>query len=257
MIFDKILYINMNKRKDRNLNIINLLTKYNLLDISERIEGIDGNKLKMNDTIVKQNITKTGINDVINNNGLYITLTKGGIGCALSHKKCYEYIIKNNINHCLILEDDIILPNDFIQRLKYLSNNYVSLDENYDMLFLGYHNAHINTKIDNYEFYFKPERIYGLFGYIVSLEGAKKLLNIFPLTLQIDSEISNNLNKLNAYCLNKNFCMIYSEPSSSVSQFGTDIQVYHNMVNMMDIYIIIIIVIIIAIIFFSSKIKIN
>ncbi|OCA56802.1 glycosyltransferase family 25 protein [Photorhabdus namnaonensis] len=38
-------------------------------------------------------------------------LTKGEIGCSLSHLFIYEKMLRENISHTLILEDDAILPN--------------------------------------------------------------------------------------------------------------------------------------------------
>lgn len=42
-------------------------------------------------------------------------LTFGEKGCALAHALVYEKIIRENIPYSVILEDDILLPNDFLQ----------------------------------------------------------------------------------------------------------------------------------------------
>lgn len=41
-------------------------------------------------------------------------LTRGEKGCALAHALIYERIVKENIPHAVILEDDIVLPNNFL-----------------------------------------------------------------------------------------------------------------------------------------------
>ena len=38
----------------------------------------------------------------------------GEIGCTLSHQKCYRKIVSDNEPYVLILEDDIVLPNNGI-----------------------------------------------------------------------------------------------------------------------------------------------
>jgi glycosyl transferase family 25 len=56
-------------------------------------------------------------------------MTPGEIGCALSHRLAYKKIIEHKITRAIILEDDIIIKNDFqvvmilLNRLKI--NNYV------------------------------------------------------------------------------------------------------------------------------------
>jgi GR25 family glycosyltransferase involved in LPS biosynthesis len=61
-------------------------------------------------------------------------LYAGEIGCALSHRKCYDYILKHKLPYAVILEDDVTIPFDFHQRIESLieKNNhswdYVSFD---------------------------------------------------------------------------------------------------------------------------------
>ena len=37
---------------------------------------------------------------------------KGEMGCSLSHRKCYEYIINSNDDYALVMEDDIVIKQD-------------------------------------------------------------------------------------------------------------------------------------------------
>lgn len=52
-------------------------------------------------------------------------LTKGEIGCALSHLKIYEKMTNENIGHALILEDDAVLSDSINEHIKNIikSNN--------------------------------------------------------------------------------------------------------------------------------------
>jgi len=45
-------------------------------------------------------------------------LTRGAIGCALSHLNIYRRMINEQIPYALILEDDMVLPPDFVGHLK-------------------------------------------------------------------------------------------------------------------------------------------
>lgn len=62
-----------------------------------------------------------------------ITFNKPGMAIALSHFHAYKEIA-DKYDHALIIEDDVILSNNFTETLtKYLTQ----LPEEYDMLFLG------------------------------------------------------------------------------------------------------------------------
>ena len=86
--FDKILYINLEHRKDRNEQILNELNKMNIN--KDKIYRIDAVHEKYN----------------------------GHIGCAKSHIKALNYAKKNNYKRILIFEDDFVftLPKKEINR---------------------------------------------------------------------------------------------------------------------------------------------
>ena len=47
-------------------------------------------------------------------------LNRGAVGCALSHLFVYQKIIDENIDKAIILEDDMLLNNDFLDAYNYL-----------------------------------------------------------------------------------------------------------------------------------------
>jgi hypothetical protein len=97
--------------------------------------------------------------------------------------------------------------------------------DSYDIIFLGYHPSSIKYIYGNVNYTFvKSDKVFGLFGYIVSYNGAKKLLDIFPIDEQIDTEIHKNFNKIDAYLVDPKKRIIISDPSEYAKEFGTDIQ---------------------------------
>jgi glycosyl transferase family 25 len=107
---------------------------------------------------------------------IYNNLTKGEVGCTLSHLWCINDIINNEYNNAIIFEDDIVLHKDFNQLIiNTLSNN------KYDFLLLGA--CDFSFKKINYNFVknnlYRPhessERIYGAHAIYYSLNGAKKM----------------------------------------------------------------------------------
>jgi glycosyl transferase family 25 len=229
-MFNKIFYINLDRRIDRNNFMKDLLNSYNLQ--YERISAVDGRKLDL-DKLPPNIITKEGIDDAKNNNNrVYVPLTRGGIGCTLSHYNTWKRIATDkSINGALILEDDIDFSLNFTEDINNIMKNH---PKDFDIIFIGYHPSTFKyiqrNKIYN-KLYFKSLKVYGLFGYIVSKKGAEKLLNIFPITNQIDSEIPKHFNKINAYVIKPENRIITSEPSEVAYKFGTDIQVREHDIN--------------------------
>ncbi|ARF11973.1 glycosyltransferase family 25 [Klosneuvirus KNV1] len=251
MSFDKIYYINLESRPDRNEHMIQLINKLNLQNITERIDAIDGTKLPQSE--ISTYITKYGqkrIKDPKKHFGVDLTL--GGVGCALSHRKVWDNIVNNNYNTTLILEDDIKIPTDFIYNYNKISQ-YIPSD--YDIVFLGYH-----PTTDEYLYrdkkhkLLRSKKVFGLYGYVVSLKGAQKLLNLFPIDIQIDSVIGDYIDDLNAFFVEPNNQLINSTPSEYNTEFGTNIQIepfeaflnhYFNWTNLLILLIIIILTMIV------------
>ena len=250
IMISKIYYINLDRRPDRLKHIKNELNKINYSGPIERIQGIDGRQLNINN-LSNDLITIEGKNDALNKNkGMYYILTPGAIGCALSHLNIYNKIIEemSDDNYSLILEDDIIINNNFMNKL----NNYTSKMPHFDILFLGYHNFNSNEKNEN-NIYGKPKKIWGLFGYLINKKSAIEIKKVFPLKYQIDTEMPKIFNNLNVFYLKDN--LIISDLSQNVnSKFSTDTQLRekfnnNNNNNNNNIYILIILLIIIIICF--------
>ncbi|WP_421241195.1 glycosyltransferase family 25 protein [Aeromonas enteropelogenes] len=119
-------------------------------------------------------------------------LTKGEVGCALSHFKCYQKLLTDNANWAWIIEDDADL-----ERLKPDSiENIISLvgEISADVVILGYSKL---AKDDESLFYhFEPLKSMangrdfslgkpwknwtcGTVSYLISQAGAKKMLDFF------------------------------------------------------------------------------
>lgn len=259
-MFEKIYYINLDKRKDRDKNVKQQLAKYNLSRHTKRISAVDGSLINMNN-INYDIITEKGKHDITTtdhkNKIQGITLTKGALGCALSHRSIWNDIINNNVSEALILEDDITLVDDFINKLNTIQSDANTY--NYDVLFLGYHPATLKyVKKNSESTLLQSSKIYGLFGYIVTNAGASKLLQAFPITYQIDTEI-NKIKNINIYIVPSEKRIITSEPSEYATTFGSDIQ-YGSMINtntnilrIIMIIVILIIILLMSVIFLKMK----
>ena len=75
------------------------------------------------------------------------------MGCKLSHLKIIIDAKKNNYNQILILEDDFLLTNNFIEKYNNTINEIYEKINNIDMLYLGFSivrkDPYIDTNISN------------------------------------------------------------------------------------------------------------
>jgi GR25 family glycosyltransferase involved in LPS biosynthesis len=175
--------INLSYHKNRKYDMIEKLKETNINNYFF-YDAIDGNKLNDN----KFNIIPEWF-DYFKNR--YITV--GEIGCALSHYNIWKYIVNNKIKKTLILEDDVI----FLDNFNYMYDTVLNLDLYYDIFFLARNslNKYIKTignDIIINNFIVKPTSSYNAHSYILTYEGAKKLINTHYLNnlLPVDDYLS-------------------------------------------------------------------
>ena len=103
------------------------------------------------------------------------TLRRGEIGCFLSHKQIWEQVTRPT----LILEDDATLPVNWLT-CGLISEALVALKgQRWDMLLLARNPRRMKTLRSNVKPpLVRPKFWCGLFAYIVSPEGARKMLTL-------------------------------------------------------------------------------
>lgn len=174
---DKIFIINLDKDADRYQECLKQIHKYNITNY-ERFPAVNGAILTEKE---KKNLT-TDIGNII--------ASKSMIGCGTSHINIWKRIIKEGINKTLVLEDDFIFKDNFINKFNHY---YKYCPENYDILYLTdnpLHNKNIKIKDIN-DYYYKQLLVSQTVGYIISIEGARKILNhINKITYHIDVELA-------------------------------------------------------------------
>jgi len=219
-MFKKIYYINLEHRTDRKKNVENQINKINFKGPIERINAAYGKNLNL--TLIPPNLfTNDAIKSTTNKNDIANTktMTKGGMGVALSQKWIYEKILCGEEDYALILEDDITISDNFMDKIQEILKKV----KYFDILWLGYHNKHDLTTGNENELDV-PFIIYGLFGYIINKKAAKAIIEIYPITEQIDSEIPKTFSNLIVYAVKENDRIILSPTSEQSTEFGSDIQ---------------------------------
>ena len=172
--------INMKYRTDKKKRMEDELKKHNLDgNFIEAIVGYDIDIDKM-------------IENKLINNKLDRNLRRGEIGCYLSHIKVWKSFLRSNDKYALILEDDAVFIDGFKDKLRDLLKE---ITFPFDMIYLNDNCEHHFGEdclhgIKKSENIFDPGTVgYGLYGYLLSREGAKKLIEIsLPIEIPIDDK---------------------------------------------------------------------
>jgi len=166
------LIINLDSRKDLWNNLETFRNKWK--SEKKTVERMQGVTLKNEENVLLQLIASNRIN--INGSGFRKNKNSffGELGCFMSHYNCWKYVVDNDLDSCLILEDGIEFLQDDYKNLK--------INNNVHILFL-------NEEMNNFDSN-KNLIGYGLQGYVVTKKGAKILINkcntmLIPIDLQI------------------------------------------------------------------------
>ena len=204
-----------------------------------RFDAVDGNEL--NNEIINQEVGPL----------CQTFCTKGMIGCALSHKRIWQRVIQENLNSAIIMEDDIVISDNYEDILKEALSQ---LPSDWDILLLGcgglcnkdnkstdvssfifgliqpYKNSKNNknnknsSKILNNKGnqirVFTPELPTGFYCYAVSKKGCKKLLNIIhKIHYHIDYQVANEFDEINIYAIDPKIVKL-NRSKSTINQLN-------------------------------------
>ena len=165
------LIINLDERIDLWNNLEFFRDKW--IEINKNVTRLKGVNYKNQMGVINNFIKKNKLN--LNGNGFRKTKESllGELGCFESHYNCWKYVVDNNLDSCLILEDGIeILRDDF---------DSISIHDELDILFI---NEEMKMDLN------KNFIGYGTQGYIVTKKGAKKLIDkCYTLSAPIDLQM--------------------------------------------------------------------
>lgn len=192
--------INLDRNRDR---LEHFLDQYMSSDLKikkfNRFKAIEGKSLKIEEYVTEKALKE--IRDAEDNGyrTKHYQLTRGAIGCYLSHRSLYNTIKDQDKPYAIIFEDDV----DIDSRIFFKTNEALKhVPEDWEMLLLGC----FCVKCNKHLVYLDVERFFLLHGYIIRKETAKKLhehLENKKIEQQIDWEISDMIKALDlkVYCL--------------------------------------------------------
>ena len=192
--------INMDKNPERYKAT---LYNYNQTDLTavkvERFSAVDGKKVDINEWLTEEAIEELKEVEKNSYRTKHYQLTRGGIGCFLSHYSLAKQLLSDNsVKYYLILEDDLRFDYDtYSQIVKSIEN----APENWHYLAYGY----VRSKgVPESNYFNKLIGYWGTQGYVINKEGARILVNEVEknkIDGQIDAYISrlSQQNKMNIY----------------------------------------------------------
>lgn len=208
--------INLERRSDRKTYMINKLNE-KMVNNYEFFKAVDGNLLEP--SIFIKNLFK-------NNDFNY---RKGIIGCALSHYELWNNLINDNkYSYYVILEDDIDLVDNFNEYLDKCI--HIIKEQNIKYCLIGGYQIKDKLTINDT---IQLDKITtpicsGTFGYIISNEGCKTLVNYLNkhgINRAIDhSDLYTNcldMYKINKYIVNAESLQLHGKNDTDI-QFNYD-----------------------------------
>ncbi len=175
--------VNLEKDILRKKSIIKQLNKQNISNY-KIIKAIDGSKIK------QKQLSKFIYKDYSGKNKWYGKMSKGQIGCALSHIKIYKLFLKSKFKVALILEDDAIFQKKFDEKLRaFILKNFK--DQNQIILLSELKEFYEQPKVQNKKYEIvNVASAFFTHGYFINRRAAKSIINFnYPVKTVADNFI--------------------------------------------------------------------
>lgn len=187
-------YLNFLNNEKINAKIINLkihIEKYK--DISEKLNQLNFCNYSRFDAVLGQDV----FNKLLEENKIYkinnrMFLNNMMVGCWQSHYIIWKNMIDNNIEKLLIMEDDCVFKENFVEKF----NRTMELikDKYYEILYLGYSGTNVIFDKELHLLDYGCPRT--THCYILTLDGAKKLVDkLSRINYPIDELMGGMFNK--------------------------------------------------------------
>ena len=176
--------INMHRRAERANDFLHHFTQSDLHELGlplEVVPGVDGRKLDVECHVSPAAYKSILYTDDTGRRRGHADLTRGAVGCAMSHLDCLRRFLLTDKEYALVFEDDAVL---MFRIGSAIQSSLSTARGPWDVLLLGYW-CRSCTDANAMDWF-------GLQAYLVSREGARKVLEgcAPPFSMQLDHRMS-------------------------------------------------------------------
>ncbi|XP_052789249.1 glycosyltransferase 25 family member-like isoform X2 [Mya arenaria] len=176
--FDKVYMVNLERRSERRTRMMHV---FDVLGIeAEWVPAVDGKLL--NDTYLYKDLkieVVPGFSDPYGGR----PMTMGEIGCFLSHYFIWKDMLEKGYKDVVVFEDDLRFEPYFRSKLNHIMKLVKHTVPDWDLIYLG--RKRLNRKderfVEGTDNIVWPSYSYWTLSYLLSAQGAKKLLAQMPL----------------------------------------------------------------------------
>ncbi|MGA1563935.1 MAG: glycosyltransferase family 25 protein [Pontimonas sp.] len=151
-----------------------------------RFPAVDGRRLTLPEHLTEKALLEVLRAERQGHRTKHYQLTRGGVGCYLSHVRLWQSVLDTDKDAALIFEDDSIIDPDIGDVIDGLA-----VPDDTDLLLLGYFcNKCKNTTCG----VIRVTQFFGLHGYLITRRGIEKILahpDVWQIGKQIDSWLSD------------------------------------------------------------------
>ena len=208
MFWKNVFLINLDKRKDRLEKCSKMLEAQNI-DF-ERFSAIAPNLSEINNNKIWNRSTRNFCRrDRRRRKEKY---TIGALGCKMSHYYVIKKAKENNLDYVIILEDDIIFNQNYLDNKKDIDDNILKLMNynTWDIIYIGGNCLRGKYKQDRNKYIFRS----------YEKEELEKLLTLNKYCVKVDA-----VNTTLGYIVNKS---MYNQLLNDIPNSGLEIDTFYN-----------------------------
>uniref|UniRef100_A0A3P9LS18 Collagen beta(1-O)galactosyltransferase 2 n=1 Tax=Oryzias latipes TaxID=8090 RepID=A0A3P9LS18_ORYLA len=194
MGFEEIFLINLKRRLDRRQRMLKTMASLGLQATS--VDAVDGKALNTSQLQMLGIEMLPGYKDPYSGR----VLTRGEIGCFLSHHSIWRQVIERGFQKVLVLEDDVRFEPRFRRRLEAIMEDVERAQLDWDLIYVGRKRMQVHQpeqSVNGVNNLVVADYSYWTLGYALSHQGARKLLDAEPFKkmLPVDEFLPIMFNK--------------------------------------------------------------
>ena len=179
--------INLDRMPERMSKFMARLASTDMAGLAPiRLSAIDGRKIEVERYVTPAALAQLQRAERLGYRERHYELTRGGVGCALSHRAAWERLVQSDKDQAMICEDDAELDSSTLRNLHV---QLAGIPDDWDILLLGYW----CVKCTSFSTHKEMQRFFGLHSYLIRRRAVAKIRSYTGDTVaqQEDSMLSD------------------------------------------------------------------